>query len=87
MRNEFNKQYDGWLASANYDQVALEEPLPKLAPAYGLRFKNNDRYEGENIKTESVRPCSRAPAAVKPINVLMVLISQGHKSIATGVEF
>jgi hypothetical protein len=31
--------------------IALREPLPKPSPAYG--FKNNDRHEGANQKTES----------------------------------
>ena len=27
-------------------RVALRRPLPKPSPAYGLRFKNDDRQEG-----------------------------------------
>jgi hypothetical protein len=29
----------------------LRKPLPKPSPAYGSRFKNDDRQEGAKIKT------------------------------------
>jgi len=32
-------------------RVALRKPLPKPSPAYGSRFKNDDRQEGAKIKT------------------------------------
>jgi hypothetical protein len=32
-------------------RVALRKPLPEPSPAYGSRFKNDDRQEGAKIET------------------------------------
>jgi hypothetical protein len=47
-------------------RVALRKPLPEPSPAYGSRFKNDDRQEGAKIKTwKPAGSLSPAPAFVR----------------------
>jgi hypothetical protein len=64
--DSLDRQHDGWMPLRITIRVALRKPLLEPSPAYGSRFKTDDRQEGAKIKTwKPAGSLSPAPAFVR----------------------